>query len=96
MTPTTDISLNTSDNSLDDPIGLGYQSHRDHHRAAAAHFAEAARHHLVAATADEEGNPETSNRHAYMAYRHRLHGVQFAEIAAMHSAKLRTALESLV
>ena len=96
MTPHTEINFKTSDTPLDDLVDQGFQSHRDHHRAAAAHFAAAARHHLVAATADDEGNPETSNRHAYMAYRHRLHGVQFAEIAAMHSAKLRTALESLV
>jgi hypothetical protein len=72
-----------------------YESHRDHQRAAAAHFA-AARHHLVAATADGEGKPEAANRHSYLAYRHRLHGVQYAEIAAMHSEKLRTALESIV
>jgi hypothetical protein len=95
MTPNIKMSLETSDTSLDDPVTDEYQSHRDHHRAAAAHFA-AARHHLVAATADGEGKPEAANRHSYLAYRHRLHGVQYAEIGAMHSEKLRTALESFV
>jgi hypothetical protein len=51
---------------------------------------------LVAATADDEGKPEAANRHSYLAYRHRLHGVQYAEIAAMHSEKLKTALERFV
>jgi hypothetical protein len=96
MTPNIKMSLETSDTSLDDPVTEEYQSHRDHHRAAAAHFVAAAKHHLVAATADDEGKPEAANRHAYLAYRHRLHGVQYAEIAAMHSEKLKTALERFV
>jgi hypothetical protein len=96
MTPNTEISFETSDTPSDDLMTEKYESHRDHHRAAAAHFVAAARHHLVAAAADGEGKPEAANRHSYLAYRHRLHGVQYAEIAAMHSEKLRTALESSV
>ena len=62
-----------------------FESVGDHHRAAAEHFAAAARHHLLAAAADDEGDAENADRHSYLAYRHRLNGVQYAEIAVMDS-----------
>lgn len=71
-----------------------FESMGDHHRAAAQHFAAAARHHLVAAEAADEGDDDTTNRHAYMAYRHQLNGVQYAEIAVMDSESVEDALES--
>ncbi len=57
----------------------------DYHRKAAHHFAEAAKHHLAAADADEDGDEEAMDLHAFKAYRHQLNGVQCAEIAVMES-----------
>jgi hypothetical protein len=57
----------------------------DYHRMAAHHFGAAAKHHEAAAAADDEGNEEAHLRHAHLAYRHQLGGVQYAEIAAMES-----------
>lgn len=65
-----------------------YETTAEHHRMAAHHFAAAAQHHLSAATADDEGDNETSARHAYLAYGHQLNGVQYAEIAAMDNENL--------
>jgi hypothetical protein len=55
---------------------------------AAHHFQAAAKHHLAAATADDDGDAETQARHAFLAYRHQLNGVQCAEIAMMESDTL--------
>jgi hypothetical protein len=71
-----------------------FESVGDHHRAAAQHFAAAARHHRLAAAADDEGDTESADRHSYLAYRHRLNGVQYAEIAVMDSESLDDVLES--
>jgi hypothetical protein len=60
----------------------------DYHRMAAHHFSAAAKHHLAAADADDEGNEEANARHALLAYRHQLNGVQCAEIAMMESDTL--------
>ncbi|MDB5867799.1 MAG: hypothetical protein JWP96_131 [Polaromonas sp.] len=60
----------------------------DHHRMAAHHFSAAAKHHLAAAAADDEGDDEANARHAHMAYRHQLNGVQYAEIAVMDNDNL--------
>lgn len=65
-----------------------YESMGDHHRMAARHFAAAAKHHLSAATADDEGDNEATARHAYAAYRHQLNAVQYAEIATMDNESL--------
>jgi hypothetical protein len=60
----------------------------DYHRMAAHHFEAAAKHHLAAAAADDEGDEETNARHALLAYRHQLNGIQCAEIAQMESDTL--------
>ena len=60
----------------------------DYHRMAANHFTAAAKHHLAAAGADDEGHDEAVTRHAYLAYRHQINGVQYAEIAAMENESL--------
>ena len=57
----------------------------DYHRMAAHHFQAAAKHHLTAATADDDGDDATVARHAFLAYRHQLNGIQCAEIALMES-----------
>jgi hypothetical protein len=60
----------------------------DYHRMAAHHFEAAAKHHLAAAAADDEGDEEANARHALLAYRHQLNGIQCAEIAQMESDTL--------
>jgi len=60
----------------------------DYHRMAAHHFNACAKHHMAAAHADDEGNEEAAAKHAYLAYRHQLNAVQYAEIAAMESESL--------
>jgi hypothetical protein len=56
---------------------------------AAEYHRLAAKHHLLAAEVDDEGDNETNARHAYLAYRHQLNGVQYAEIAAMNNDNLK-------
>jgi hypothetical protein len=56
----------------------------DHHRMAAQHFSAAAKHHLLAATAHDNGDEDSIVRHAYLAYQHQLNAVQYAEIAALN------------
>ena len=73
--------------SSEDNSGDEYESVGDHNRAAA-------RHHLAAADAEEEGNSDTADRHAYLAYRQRLSGVQYAEIALMDSERVADVIES--
>lgn len=80
--------------SSEDDLGDEYESVGDHHRAAARHFDAAARHHLAAADAEEEGNSDTADRHAYLAYRQRLNGVQYAETALMDSERVADVIES--
>jgi len=60
-----------------------FESVADYHRLAARHFAAAADHHLAAAAADDEDDQEAVARHAHLAYRHQLHGVQYAEVAVL-------------
>jgi hypothetical protein len=60
----------------------------DYHRMAAHHFQAAAKHHLAAADADDEGDEQANARHAFLAYRHQLNGVQCAEIAMMEGDAL--------
>lgn len=66
----------------------------DYHRIAAHHFGAAAKHHLAAAQADDEGNDEAAVRHAHLAYRHQLHAIQYAEVAAMESQHLDDSSDS--
>ena len=72
-----------------------FESIGDHHRMAAHHFSAAAKHHLAAAAADDEGLDDAAAHHAFLAYRHQLNGVQYAEIAVMDSETLEDAEEEL-
>lgn len=93
----TQDAKNTSgayDAASEDELDDDFESVGDHHRAAAQHFAAAARHHLLAAAADDEGDAESADRHSYLAYRHRLNGVQYAEIAVMDSESIEDVIES--
>jgi hypothetical protein len=55
---------------------------------AARHFEAAAMHHRLAATADEDGDAESTAKHAFQAFRHQLNAVQYAEIAVMDNSNL--------
>lgn len=77
--------------SLPELIDEEFETIGDHHRMAAHHFAAAAKHHLAAAVADDEGDDETNAHQAYLAYRHQLNAVQYAEIAVMDSESLEDA-----
>lgn len=55
---------------------------------AALHFSAAAKHHLAAATADDEGDNNSTARHAFQTFRHQLDAVQYAEIAVMDNDSL--------
>jgi hypothetical protein len=72
----------------DELLDEDFETIGDYHRMAAHHFTAAAKHHLAAADADEEGDDPGIARHAHLAYRHQLQGVQCAEIAAMESDTL--------
>ncbi len=53
------------------------------HRMAAYHFKQAYLQHELAASAYESGDQNATDMHAFIAYRHQLNAVQFAEIAVM-------------
>ncbi len=65
-----------------------FETAGEYHRMAAMHFSAAAKHHLQAATADDEGDTESTARHAFQAFRHQLNAVQYAEIAVMDNENL--------
>ena len=84
-------NTDTANASEDDNV----ESIGECHRMAAHHFAAAAKHHLAAGAADDEGLDDAAAHHAFLAYRHQLNGVQYAEIAVMNSETLDDADEEL-
>ena len=84
----TSVQNAAASESTQDFLEEEIESIGDHHRMAAHHFAAAARHHLAAAAADDSGDEESNARHAHLAYRHQLNGVQYAEIAVMDNDSL--------
>ena len=65
----------------------------DSHRMASLHYAQAAKHHTLAADADDHGHDESRNSHAFLAYRHQLVANQYAEIAVIESDDLGEEVE---
>jgi hypothetical protein len=94
MNQNTETAVGADDAFLPEDMEGDFESVGDHHRAAAHHFAAAARHHLAAATADDEGDTAAADRHSFLAYRHRLNGAQYAEIAVMDSESAEDVIES--
>lgn len=80
-----EIQIDPAGAMPDDAFDDEFETIGDYHRKAAHHFAEAAKHHLAAADADDDGDEEALDLHAFKAYRHQLNGVQCAEIAVMES-----------
>jgi hypothetical protein len=65
-----------------------YESLADYHRIAALHYSQAAKHHSLAADADDQGHEEARNSHVFLAYRHKLIANQYAEMAVIESDEL--------
>lgn len=72
-----------------------FETAAEYHHMAARHFSAAAKHHLAAAAADDEGDVESTARHAFQAFRHQLNAVQYAEIAVMDNDALDDDIDSL-
>ena len=89
---TSEIEAATTE-SVEDFLEQEKESIGDYHRMAARHFAAAAKHHLAAANADDNGDDEATALHAHLAYRQQLNGVQCAEIAVMDSETLEDVLD---
>ena len=85
-TPVTESE--TSDELTEEHYEEEYESAGESHRMAAFHFSAAAKHHLAAATADDEGDHKSTAHHAFQAFRHQLNAVQYAEIAVMDNDSL--------
>lgn len=82
------MNTETTAHTVPDELDDEFENIAEQHRMAAHHFKQAARHHLLAADANENGDPELTARHAFLAYRHRLAATQYAEIAAMDDENL--------
>jgi len=65
-----------------------YETLADYHRMASLHYAQAAKHHSLAADADDHGHDESRNSHSFLAYRHQLVANQYAEMAVIESDDL--------
>jgi hypothetical protein len=72
-----------------------FETPGEYHRMAALHFSAAAKHHLAAATADDDGDSASTARHAFQAFRHQLNAVQYAEIAVMDNESLEEDADSI-
>ena len=59
------------------------ESPSESHLMAAYHFKQAYLQHELAASAFDSGDQNATDMHAFIAYRHQLNAVQFAEIAVM-------------
>ena len=59
------------------------ESPSESHRMAAYHFKQAYLQHELAASAYESEDQNATDMHSFIAYRHQLNAVQFAEIAVM-------------
>jgi len=70
-----------------------FETAGEYHRMAAMHFSAAAKRHLAAAAADDEGDNESTARHAFQAFRHQLNAVQYAEIAVMDNDSLEDVID---
>ncbi len=83
---------NTQDSSADllteEDFAEGFETAAEYHRMAARHFSAAAKYHLAAAAADEDGDNENTAHNAFQAFRHQLNAVQYAEIAVMDNDSL--------
>ncbi|MFM6991520.1 MAG: hypothetical protein ACKOWD_09520 [Rhodoferax sp.] len=79
------------ENSIDEELLGGHyedeemETLADYHRMASLHYAQAAKHHTLAADADDHGHEESRNSHAFLAYRHQLVANQYAEMAVIES-----------
>jgi hypothetical protein len=91
------VSENHVENELLDEYledgGEEFETLGEYHRMAAMHYSQAAKHHTLAADADDHGHEESRNSHAFLAYRHQLVANQYAEIAVIESDDLGEEVE---
>jgi len=66
------------------------------HRIAALHYSQAAKHHSLAADADDQGHEEARNAHVFVVYRHKLFANQYAELAVIESDELSDEREDVI
>jgi hypothetical protein len=78
---------------LEESFEEEFETAAEYHRMAARHFEAAAKHHRLAATSDDDGDNESTARHAFQAFRHQLNAVQYAEIAVMDNENLDEELD---
>lgn len=90
-----DTQENSSGELTGDNLGDEFETTAEYHRMAALHFSAAAKHHLTAAAFDDEGDSESTARHAFQAFRHQLNAVQYAEIAVMDNDSLDDHIDSV-
>lgn len=95
MTPEKATGSSADASSMEEHFDDEFESIGDHHRMAAHHFSAAAKHHMAAAAADDEGLDDAAAHHAFLAYRHQLNAVQYAEIAVMDSETLEDAEDEM-
>lgn len=89
-----DTQENIDDELAGEILDDEFETAAEYHRMAALHFSAAAKHHLAAASADDEGDGESTARHAFQAFRHQLNAVQYAEIAVMDNDGLDDDIDS--
>ena len=65
-----------------------FENLADYHRIAAMHYSQAAKHHTLAADADDHGHAQARDSHVFLAYRHKLVANQYAEMAVIESEEL--------
>jgi hypothetical protein len=80
----TEITSEALLEELDDEV---YESTTECHIQAANHFQAAAKHHIQAAHAQDEGDFERRDLNAYQAHRHQLIATQYAEVATMEGTE---------
>ena len=86
------ISVDATVELTEDHFDEDFETAGEYHRMAALHFSAAAKHHLAAASADDEGDADGTARHAFQAFRHQLNAVQYAEIAALNCENMEEEL----
>jgi len=88
------IQTDATVESTQEHVEEEFETVAEFHRMAAMHFSAAAKQHQLAGKAEEEGDTESTARHAFQAFRHQLNGVQYAEIAVMDSESVEDVIDS--
>jgi hypothetical protein len=85
---TTKTQIESDAELIEENFEEDFETAAQYHLMAARHFEAAAKHHRLAAIADDEGDNDGTAKHAFQAFRHQLNAVQYAEIAVMDNDNL--------